>query len=152
MDTIPLGSVFQPDWDSRPHRVLLMDEIQVLYDVWWPHASEWGLSKLTGEGHYYCIPTSFVRSRSTVLRSEPLTDAERAIHRPDLPLRLLRSSSMQWSKDQYQSMTHFIRARQAEIERLRISDDDVALDAPQVFLAPFGPGGRMKRGVKVKAL
>jgi hypothetical protein len=152
VDDISVGSVVQPDWDSRAHRILLMDQIQVLYDVWWSHAHEWGFSSLSGEGHYYCLPTSLLRGRSTVLRSEPLTDIERAIHRPDLPLRLLRSPSMQWSKDQYQDMSHFIAAHQADIELLRISDDDVALDAPEVFLAPFGPGGRIKRGVRLKAL
>lgn len=151
MDDISVGSVVQPDWDGRAHRILLMDQIQVLYDVWWSHAHEWGFSTLSGEGHYYCLPTGLLRGRSTVLRSEPLTDIERAIHRPDLPLRLLRSPSMQWSKDQYQDMSHFIAAHQADIEHLRISDDDVALDAPEVFLAPFGPAGRIKRGVRLKA-
>ena len=135
MDDISVGSVVQPDWDSRAHRILLMDHIQVLYDVWWPHAHEWGFSTLSGEGHYYCLPTSLLRGRSTVLRSEPLTDIERAIHRPDLPLRLLRSPSMQWSKDQYRDMSHFIAARRADIEHLGISDDDVALDASAIKLA-----------------
>jgi hypothetical protein len=152
MDVFSVGSVVQPDWDSRAHRILLMDQIQVLYDVWWSHAHEWGFSTLSGEGHYYCLPTGLLRGRANVLRSEPLTDIERAIHRPDLPLRLLRSSSMQWSKDQYQNMSHFIGAHQADIEHLGISDADVALDAPEVFLAPFGPGGRIKRGVRLKAL
>ena len=152
MDDMSVGSVFQPDWDSGAHRILLMDQIQVLYDVWWSHAQEWGFSNLSGEGHYYRLPTGLLRGRSTVLRSEPLTDIERAIHRPDLPLRLLRSPSMQWSKDQYQNMSHFVGAHQAGIEHLGISDDDVALDAPEVFLAPFGPGGRTKRGVRLKAV
>ena len=152
MDDISVGSVVQPEWDGRAHRILLMDEIQVLYDVWWSHAHEWGFSTLSSEGHYYCLPTKLLRGRSTVLRSEPLTDIERAIHRPDLPLRLLRSPSMQWSKDQYQDMSHFVGANQAHVEHLGISDDDVALDAPEVFLAPFGPSGRMKRGVRLKAL
>ena len=151
MDDISVGSVVQPDWDGAPHRILLMDQIQVLYDVWWSHAHEWGFTTLSGEGHYYCLPTSLLRGRSIALRSEPLTDIERAIHRPDLPLRLLRSPSMQWSKDQYQNMSHFIAAHQADIEHLGISDDDVALAAPEVFLAPFGPGGRPKRGVRLKA-
>lgn len=152
MDAISVGSVFQPDWDSRSHRILLMDQIEVLYDVWWSHAHEWGFSNLNRQGHYYRVSTNRLRRGATVLRSEPLTDIERAIHRPDLPLRLLRSPSMQWSKDQYQSMAQFISAHQADIEHLGISDDDVALDAAQVFLTPFGPGGRMKRDVRVKAL
>jgi hypothetical protein len=152
MDAFSVGSVVQPDWDSRAHRILLMDQIQVLYDIWWSHAHEWGFSTLSGEGHYYCLPTRLLRGRSTVLRSEPLTDIERAIHRPDLPLRLLRSPSMQWSRDQYQNMSHFIGVHQADIEHLGISDDDMALDAPEVFLAPFGPGGGIKRGVRLKAL
>jgi hypothetical protein len=152
MDAIAVGSVLQPDWDDRLHRIILMDEIEVFYDVWWPHAAEWGFSNLRGEGHYYRVPTNLLRSRSTVLRSEPLTDVELAVHRPDLPLRLLRSPSMQWSKTQYQSIAGFIRAHQDDIERLRISDNDVALDAPQVFLAPFGAGGRSKRPVAIRAM
>jgi hypothetical protein len=152
MVVFSVGSVVLPDWDPRAHRILLMDQIQVFYDVWWSHAHEWGLSSLSGQGHYYCLPTSLLRGRSIVLRSEPLTDIEQAIHRPDLPLRLLRSPSMQWSKDQYQSMSQFIGAHQGDIEQLGISDDNVALDAPEVFLVPFGPGGGMKRAVRLKAL
>ena len=151
MDAIAVGSVFRPDWDSRLHRVLLMDHIEVLYDVCWPHTKEWGFSNRDGEGQYYRILTSVLQNRSTVLRAEPLTDVELAMHRPDLPLRLLRSPSMQWSKNQYQNMEHFIATHQAEIERLSIPDDDVALDAPQVFLTPFAPDGRPKRGVKIQA-
>jgi len=48
-------------------------------------------------------------------------------------------------------MSQFIGAHQADIEHLGISDDPVALDAPEVFLAPFGPGGRMKRNIRLKA-
>ena len=150
MDTIAVGSVFRPDWDSRLHRILLMDSIEVLYDIWWPH--EWSFSNLDSAGDYYRISVSLLRGRSTVLRAEPLTDDELAIHRPDLPLRLLRSPSMQWSKNQYQSMEHFLATHQAEIERLSIPDDDVALDAPQVFLTPFAPDGRPKQDVRIQAL
>jgi hypothetical protein len=152
MDAIAVGSIIQTDWDSRPNRILLMDHIEALYDTWWPHTDKWGFSNLDGAGAYYRISASLLRTRSTVLRAEPLTDAELAIHRPDLPLRLLRSSSMQWSETQYKSMTHFIKAHQAEIETLDISDDDVALDAAQVFLTPFGPSGRTKPDVKIRAV
>jgi len=85
MDAIAVGSVFRPDWDSRLHRVLLMDHIEVLYDVCWPHTKEWGFSNPDGEGQYYRILTSVLQNRSTALRAEPLTDVELAMHRPDLP-------------------------------------------------------------------
>src|SRR5215472_2226017 len=49
-------------------------------------------------------------------------------------------------------MEHFLATHQAEIERLSIPDDDVALDAPQVFLTPFAPDGRPKQDVKIQAL
>jgi hypothetical protein len=152
VDAIAVGSVLQTDWDSRLHRVLVMDHIEVLYDVYWPHTNEWGFSNPDGDGQYYRIRTGVLQSKSTAVRAEPLTDVERAIHRPDLPLRLLRSPSMQWSNNQYHGIEHFVATHQAEIERLSIPDGDVALDAPQVFLTPFAPNGRPKRDVKIQAL
>ena len=152
MNAIAVGSVLQTDWDSRLHRILLMDDVEALYDVYWSPTIGWGFSNLDGEGDYYRISPDILRSRSTALRVDPLTDVERAVHRPDLPLRVLRSPSMQWSKNQYQSMSHFIAMHRPEIEQLGLSDDDVVLDAPQVFLTPFAPDGGPKRDVRIEAL
>src|SRR5438045_4638919 len=65
MDAIAVGTVFQPNWDSRLHRILLMDHIEALYDVCWPHTNEWGFSKLDGEGQYYRIATPVLQNGTT---------------------------------------------------------------------------------------
>jgi hypothetical protein len=148
---IELGAVFQPDWDERPIRVLVFDEVETLYDCWWPHNNAWGLSKLPGNASYYRIPTPFLKARAARLRLEPLTPAEFAVHRPDLPLRLCRVRNLQWTAERYPTKQAFLEGIKELSQRRRIDDKQVALAIPAVTLMPFGPKGSAKRGVAVEA-
>src|SRR5262245_61920060 len=96
-DDLRVGLVIQTDWDGRPFRILAFDRIEVLYDCWWPDAGGWGIRDLRGTYHYYRTSTGLVLARAAALRLDPLTEAEAAVHRPDLPLRLLRFAKLEWN-------------------------------------------------------
>src|SRR5262249_36245435 len=122
-----------------------------LHDSWWPHASRWGLCQLRGTATYYRIPTGFLGAHATRLRVEPLTSAELAFHRPDLPLRLCRYSNLHWTGIRYPSLESYAAAIKKSTPRFRIDARRVALGIPAVILIPFGPKGSGKRGSVIEA-
>ena len=52
-----------------------------------------------GSIHYYCIPTPFVLQQATHLRDEPLSDEERDLHRPDLPIAVGQCANFEWPRN-----------------------------------------------------
>jgi hypothetical protein len=85
------------------------------------------------------------------VRVDPLTDAERLVHRPDLPLRLLRFAELEWDDAVTSSSDAFSSWLSVSAPGLSISKDDVALDIPVVALTPFGPKGGLKRPISIAA-
>lgn len=137
--TIELGAVFRFPHDERPNRVLLYDDDVVMYDVWWPHQDGWGLANLATVQRkhiaYYVTTVTTLVERATQLRSDPLTDDERAIHRPDLPFVALQDAAITWSSD--------------PVGRPGVRGAE--LNAARVYLSPFGPAGGTKTGRRVDA-
>ena len=147
---ITLGLVFQADWDDRPFRVLAFDESEVFYDCWWPHANAWGLASVKGRAVYYRVPTDVTRRRGKPLRTEPLTAEELAVHRPDLPLRLARSTTLQWTRQLYPSLESYAAyVRECSPSSLPRAMKG-GLPIPKVFLYPFGPKGSSKTGTLIE--
>ena len=91
-----VGDVLRVGWDERPIRVMMGDEIEVLYDALFPEVG-WNLARAR-TAIYYRVARSFLQSSAQRIRTEPLTDDELARHRPDLPLRLLRSGQADWGR------------------------------------------------------
>ncbi|BCB81928.1 hypothetical protein GCM10022251_51890 [Phytohabitans flavus] len=115
-----------------------------MYDTWWPHIDGWGLADL-GEVRkrritYYVVPASTLAEKATYLRAEPLTEAEQALHRPDLPFAAARSDALSWPEE-----------APASIEASAKGPGPEALEVPEVYLHPFGPRGGERAGVRVKA-
>jgi len=143
--SIESGTVLQPDWDERPIRVLIADEIEVLYDVWWPHTQGWGLTTLNKKASYYRVRTSFALARAKVVRTEPLSELEQKIHRPDLPLRFCRSRGIRW-EDLWSA-----DAKGADRNENKVAISDEPIDAHELVIVPFGPHGGEKRGVQISS-
>jgi hypothetical protein len=141
MDTseIEPGAVFRFPHDDRPNRVLLHDNDVVMYDAWWPHLDGWGLADLGAIKRqrisYYVTTVSTVLERARFLRLDPLSADEWAVHRPDLPFAAVRDTALTWSSE----------------NTGRLAEARSGLDAPRIYLLPFGPGGGTKAGVGVVA-
>lgn len=142
------GEVRVTAWDGRKVRVLCADDVEVLYDAWWPHAQRWGIQRLDARAHYYRVPTSVMAESSELVGDEPLSDAEHAVHRPDLPLRLLRKLGWRFGPEACSDRARFaeaVRARGVGLPEGRV------LDAPSVVLVPRGPRGALLRGERIDA-
>ena len=150
-EELSVGLVVQTDWDARPFRILAFDRAEFLYDCWWPDVGGWGLQNLRGKAYYYRSSTQFLLAHAKPVRVDPLTDAERLVHRPDLPLRLLRFAQLEWDDAVTSSSDAFLSWFSVSAPGLTISKDDVALDIPVVALAPFGPKGGLKRPISIAA-
>jgi hypothetical protein len=131
----------QPSRDERPIRVLACDEVEVLYDVWWPHRNCWSLTDLKGRATYYRISTQSALSKAKILRTEQLTEAEFQVHRPNLPLRCCRTDAFTWDE----------LSEAALLEETAITLAREVITAAELVLVPFGPNGGERRGVKIQA-
>lgn len=145
--TLGLGAVYKPNWDDRLIRVLAFDENTVIYDCWVPHKNEWSLTSLKGTVFYYRLARPRIISDAAYIRTEPLSKEELDIHRPDIPLSFLQAGSVQWSELQLNDIDT-AAARLAAIDpRLALQ----VINAPAIFLLPFGKKGRVLPGVKINA-
>lgn len=134
-------------------RVLIHDHDVAMYDVWWPHLGEWGLSNI-GEAKrrridYYVTTISSLASRASYLRTDPLTDEEFKFHRPDLPFAIGRCLEMQWAES-------VAETKQELVERLRTAGclnhgGETRVTASDLYLYPFGPKGGQKKPARVKS-
>lgn len=152
-DGVESGTVFTWPHDDRPNRVLIRDTDVVMYDAWWPHLENWGLADLRQTRRqrvaYYVTTITGLLGKAEYLRTEPLTDDEAALHRPDLPFAPIQSAAMAWSADGPEPAAD-ATGRPGAVER-PASPAGVALNIPEVYLYPFGPNGGQKAGVRVKA-
>jgi hypothetical protein len=133
------GTVFRFPHDERPLRVLVHDSNIVMYDCWWPHLDGWGLADLEQIKRkritYYVTAASTVADQAALVRSDPLSDDERTVHRPDLPFVAVQATDLTWSSG----------------DPARLVAADSRLQVPQLYLLPFGPGGGTKPGIRVSA-
>lgn len=155
---VEVGAVFQWAHDDRlpwihndqPFRVLACSNGVAMYDAWWPHLDNWGLANL-GEVkrrriNYYVATASTVARKATFVRSDPLTEAEIALHRPDLPFAAMQCQALSWRTEPPLSAEESARGWLASG-----CPEAEPLTAPEVCLQPFGPRGGERTGVRVKA-
>jgi hypothetical protein len=128
------GDILRVDWDERPIRVMMADNVEVFYDALLPEVG-WNLARAR-TAIYYRTPTSFLRSTAQRIRTEPLTDKELATHRPDLPMRILRNGEADWGNP---------LACWPKI------DTNFEVKSNRLALIPFGPKGAPQRAVLVEA-
>lgn len=149
IDNLELGAVFQPDWDSRPIRVLAFDTQQVMYDAWSPHESRWGIYSLDQRISYYRLPTSLLLQRSQYLQTEEYSKLERAIHRPDLPFSFGGNATLDWPMTYPTSKSDF--PGHSNDAPLRAESHFLELVAPKIYLSPFGAKSGPKPSVLITA-
>lgn len=133
---IELGDVYETNWTANPIRIIALDADVVMYDAWWPHKGAWGMAKLRGSFTYYRIAREALEVDMRYLRSEPLTQEEKEVHRPDLSLSFGRNNTLSWY-DEW-PVTDLASSKQL-------------LEAPAIFIGPFGPRDSTKPYVLVEA-
>lgn len=145
-----VGAVYRWSHDDRPMRVLVHDSDVVMYDAWWPHLDNWGLANIQEirkqRISYYVTTASTLAEKATYVRLDPLTDDELAIHRPDLPFAFGQCAAISWPSE-VPGTTAWL----AENWRTAGCPNGAMLQASEMYLAPFGPQGGVKAGVRVKA-
>jgi hypothetical protein len=146
---LELGAVYQPGWDDRPIRIIAFDDAVVMYDAWVTHKNAWGFARrIPSSVVYFRAPTAYLFAHGTYLRTEAYTDAERAIHRPDLPLAFAQSAELSWYDERPKD-------RGSLIALVRTQDGDARMKSlictPTIYMCPFSPREGVKRGVLLKA-
>lgn len=139
---IAVGNVYEMSSQPNPLRVVGVHDDVVMYDSWWPHKPGWGMEKLAGTYIYYRMPRVIFESRARLLRSEPLSPQELGVHRPDLPFAFARHSELSWYESRGEASSPTDDSKQ---------DLAARLDAPEIFLEPFGTRDGAKPLVHIHA-
>lgn len=128
------GDILQVTWDDLPIRVLMGDDTEVFYDAFLPEVG-WNLARAR-TASYYRVGATFLSSTARSIRTEPLIEAELSRHRPDLPLRMLRSADANWSKP---------------ISEWTDIDTEFEIESDRLALIPFGSKGAAQKAVIIEA-
>jgi hypothetical protein len=141
------GTLFQFGDTPEKCRVILMDNVQIMYEPWSDLAQEWYFIKLNQKIVYFRVTKLFAERTLKILGNEPYPMEVLNIHRPDLPLRLCNTNKLEWKGDwgSYESFQKRVKSGELAIQ------DEVELNAPEIVLVPKGKRFTMKPGVKVVA-
>jgi hypothetical protein len=143
-----VGGVYKLKWMDNPCRLISFNSFQVFYDEWRPHVNSWGFTSLKSKYYYSRTPAEFFMEGCKLLRTEPLTENEVKVHRPDLDMWIARSKNLWWPKHPYSSL---IQCQEFLKKNSIAFSGESALDIPEIFLYPFGPKGGHKKGVRIGA-
>ncbi|NED56043.1 hypothetical protein G3I24_34830 [Micromonospora aurantiaca] len=150
---IEIGAVFRWPHDDRPMRILMHDDVVVMYDAWWPHLKAWGMADLKElrrkRTDYYVATLSALSEKATYVRTEALTGEELAMHRPELPLSAGCCAEVDWPERVPENVELF--AKTAGFADCMNRSGETRLAASELYLYPFSSGGGQKRAVRVKA-
>ena len=140
-DSVVPGSVFELADVAQLVRVVACDGHVVMYDNWCPDKRGWGMARLTGRYSYYRLPREYFERHVRYLHTDALSQSEVDVHRPDLPFSLAQHDDLSWyeswATDKPLPDFHDLDGRN--------------VDAPAVYLVPFGPKDGGKPAVLVKA-
>ncbi len=136
---------------GRPIRILMVDDQEVFYDVWWEHTQNWGMAK-KGRCIYYRVSLAFAQANTVFLRNDPLSESEIAWHQPDLPMRVGCTNSWLWSNRGYDTLSEFRTALIESYGAMLEGFEEQIVNTPKVTLIPIGPSGGFKTSATVEAL
>ncbi len=129
------GDILAVTWDDRPIRVLQTDPIETFYDAELEEVG-WVIARAR-TATYYRMRTAFLERTASLSASKPFSLKEDAKFRPDLPMRLFRHHSADWSDD---------------LVSLIALEADISIPAKQIVIIPFGPKGGDSKPVRAEAL
>jgi hypothetical protein len=125
-----LGAVFEIEPNPYAMRVIAFDDAEVMYDVWWPHREAWGMARLLGHVTYYRLPRDYVEANARCIRTDPLSEMELRVHRPELPFAVAQRKEFSWYEPSW---------KEGVLETAPV------LAASNIYLAPFGPRDSAKQ-------
>lgn len=132
---IEIGGVYSSAFSDAPIRVIGLDDKELFYDTFMRHANAWGLTgNLSRRWSFSRTPLAPFAASAVTTDHLPLSEEERAVLRPDLPLRLGRNASASW---------HALRP--GAIGEMLGNAAQSILPARKLLLQPYGKkGGRLK--------
>jgi hypothetical protein len=90
------GIVFTFGGSPDKVRLLMADDLEIMYEPWSEAESEWYYKNVKQKIVYGRTSKQFAEQTLTVLGEEAYTSNDLEIHRPDLPLRLCRTKNIDW--------------------------------------------------------
>ena len=136
-----LGEVYKANWEDSIMRVIGFDDYEVFYEVFWEHNDSWSFSSNTKRKYYFYRTTRGVfREKTEYVELKELEKNESDIFRPDIAIRTCRIRNASWSDEQLES-----KLTQQQLSEMP------PINAPRIWLYPFGTKGGNKRGELITA-
>jgi hypothetical protein len=140
-----LGEIRQPrDPDRRAQgldRVIALDDQEVFYDGFWLAIQKWTFGTERRKCYYYRHYADRFFRESDHVRYQPLTQEEHDLFRPDLPMRLLRSTAVTWGFAGNVRRTEFERRARAsglDLDKM----ETLAVSKVVLIASPLQASGR----------
>ncbi len=141
---VHVGAVFALGHWKRLIRIVAADEKEVMYDSWCEETEAWKMQKLRRTVWYLRMPVSILLRDAVFVRTDAYSEAEKLIHRPDLPFSFAQSTLVEWAAGPPGSFIQFARGLSRQDASLDLNVPSLAASA--LYLSPFGPGGAVKAG------
>lgn len=131
-------------------RVIMFNDKLVYYDTWWEHKDDWGYrSQLQSKFIFYTAATNHFLSDSEFLRTEPLSEKECKVYRPDLPFHIFSDLCLRFTDKPFAD----IKGYQKYIENQAVNTSSLqSLNINELIIIPVGEKGAHKKSVYIKAL
>ena len=149
LDNLILGGIYTINWGDKLCRIIGMDDDEIFYDCLLSEKFGWTFS-----GHFKKKCYFYRVSRTTFLENSvykdtlPLTSKECSVFRPDLPLRIGRTTKLSWNSHKEDTYTLFLK----NIHTYE-NDDFInkTLEIRSIFLAPYGKKNGIYKGTKIES-
>jgi hypothetical protein len=108
--TLRVGAVYvsKDRNEAAESRVIAFDDKVVLREIRYSPNQPWGAGLRRKRIVYFRTPTEWFLHEREFVRVDALTESERALHRPDLPLRLCESDGFGWADCPHGTRAEFL--------------------------------------------
>lgn len=135
---LEIGGVYKTDFDSRPFRIIGLDEYEVFYDCLWSD-NEWTFSgNFRRKTIFYRMSAKIFQSKSELIEVNKITDEEFKYFRPDLPMRFGRIKEISWNN------------LDSVFDDYKDQITDFKIDTEKLVLVPHGKKDGYGKGVIIE--
>ncbi|WP_282126556.1 hypothetical protein [Marinifilum flexuosum] len=137
-DKLEIGGIYKTDFDSRPFRIIGLDQYEVFYDCLWSD-NKWTFSgSFRRKTIFYRMSAKIFQSKSELIEVNKLTDEEFKYFRPDLPMRFGRIKDISWNN------------LDSVFDDYKDQITDFKIDTEKLVLVPHGKKGGYGKGVIIE--
>jgi hypothetical protein len=137
---LKIGGIYKTQFDSRPYRIIGLDDYEVFYDCLWSD-NKWTFSdNFKVKTIFYRMFVDHFALKSELIEFRKLTDIEMKYFRPDLPMRFGRIKNVSWNSIDSSGFRY-----------LNSHFQETKITTNKIVLVPYGPKGALQKGIVIES-